>query len=232
MNKLIYISDNDILVRQIIQTFLEKEGFRVVCFENVDLLYSAFLDKECELLILDIQTPDSNNFMVAAKIRQLSNLPIIMLTTRESEDDYVFGISLGIDVYLTKPVNPVRLVAHVRALLIKAELNKHVPAAKVRSQLSYADITIYPDNLITHCKEAELKLTKTEFQLLKFMFEHQNRAISRGELLNKIWGYNSPIGTRATDDTIKRLRRKLVAADSKVLIDTVWGFGFRLRTKG
>jgi len=232
MDKMIYIADNDVVTRQILQTFLEKENFRVVCFENGDLLFTAFQQEECALIILDILMSGSNSFMVAAKIRQLSNLPIIMLTTKESDDDYIFGISLGIDAYLTKPINPAKLVAHVRALLIKSELNRHVPAAEIRSKVSFADITIFPDNLTTRCNDTELKLTKTEFQLLKFMFEHQNRAISRGELLNKIWGYNSPVGTRATDDTIKRLRRKLIAAGSNVLIDTVWGFGFRLRSKG
>jgi len=231
MSSLIYIADDDIISRQIIQAFLEKEGFQVECFENGDMLFSAFQQQECALVILDIVVPRDDSFMISAKIRQISNLPIIMLAAEDREEDYIFGISLGVDAYLTKPFSHAKLIAHVRALLIKAELSKHLPIKEKHSELTYADISIYPDSITCHCNEKELELTKTEFQLLKFMVENKNRALSRSELLNEIWGFNQPVETRATDDTIKRLRRKLAAADSQVCIDTVWGFGFRLDTK-
>jgi len=231
MGNLIYIADDDIIIRGIIQSFLEKEGFEVEYFENGDLLFAAFERKQCALVIIDTLMPGSDGFMISAKIRQLSSLPIIMLSTNESDDDYVFGISLGIDAYLTKPFNPAKLIAHVRALLIKAELSKHTPIKEKRNELTFTDITIFPDRITTHCNGKELQLTNTEYSLLKFMIENQERAISRGELLNKIWGDDNVVRTRATDDTIKRLRRKLSTAQSQVSIETVWGFGFRLRSK-
>jgi len=231
VSSLIYIADDEITSRQTIRAFLEKEGFQVECFENGDMLFSAFQQNACELVILDILVPRDDSFMIVAKIRQISNLPIIMLAEEDCEEDYIFGISLGVDAYLIKPFSHAKLIAHVRALLIKAELSKHIPVKEQHSELTYAGITIYPDGLTCHCNDKELELTKTEFQLLKFMIENKNRAISRGELLNEIWGFDHPVETRATDDTIKRLRRKLTIAGSHVLIDTVWGFGFRLGVK-
>ena len=231
MNNLVYIADGDIVIRQIIQTFLQKEGFEVECFATGDKLYEAFEKKPCNLVILDLEMYGSDGFIISAKIRQHSNLPIIMLTARESEEDYVFGISLGIDAYLTKPFSPAKLIAHIRALLIKAELGKHMPVKERLVELSYGDITLIPENRTSSCNEKDLALTNTEFHLLRFMLENAERAISRGELLNEVWGYDSPIGTRATDDTIKRLRRKLMEIGSLVSIDTIWGFGFRLGMK-
>ncbi|MCL1788707.1 MAG: response regulator transcription factor [Defluviitaleaceae bacterium] len=231
MSNLVYIADSDIVVRQIVQAFLQKEGFEVECFATGDALYAAFEQKPCDLVILDLEMHGSDGFIISAKIRQRSSLPIIMLTARESEEDYVFGISLGIDAYLIKPFSPAKLIAHIRALLIKAELGKHMPVKEYFTDLTYGDVSLSPENRTTSCNDKEFGLTNTEFHLLKFMLQNKERAISRGELLNEIWGYDSPVGTRATDDTIKRLRRKLGEAGSLVSIDTVWGFGFRLGMK-
>ena len=231
MNKLIYIADSDIVVRQIVQAFLQKEGFDVTCFATGDTLYEAFEKSPCDLIILDLDMYGSDGFIITSKIRQRSNLPIIMLTARESEEDYVFGISLGIDAYLLKPFSPAKLIAHIRALLIKAELGKHMPVKERHVELNFGDVALIPENRTSSCNGKDLALTNTEFHLLRFMLENKERAISRGELLNEIWGYDSSVGTRATDDTIKRLRRKLIEAGSHVTIDTVWGFGFRLGAK-
>ena len=228
MNNLVYIADDDAINLRMVQVILEKEGFQVICFENGDLLYEAFLQKKCNLVILDVLMPGNDGFTIGAKIRQISNLPIIVLTGQESDDDYIFGISLGLDVYLTKPFNPAKLIAHVRTLLIRAELNKPILPEEKPTTLTYADITIDLGKLTVNCNNEGLQLTNTELNLLIFMFENHARAISRDELLNKIWGYDSIVGTRAIDDAIKRLRKKLTEANSLVSIDTVRGFGFRV----
>jgi len=95
----------------------------------------------------------------------------------------------------------------------------------------FSDITIHSDKLMAYCKETELGLTNTEFNLLSYLLENQDKAVSREELLNKIWGYDNAVETRATDATVKRLRKKLSDANSNVLIDTVWGHGFRIGKK-
>ena len=231
MNNLIYVADDDAVNLLMVRTILEKEGFQVESFENGDLLYEAFLQKKCNLVILDVLMPGNDGFTIGAKIRQVSNLPIIVLTGQESDDDYIFGISLGLDVYLTKPFNPAKLIAHVRTLLIKAELGRPLPSAQPEEKpaiLSYADITIDTNMLTVQCNNGELQLTNTELNLLIFMFENHTKAVSRDELLNAVWGYDNVVGSRAIDDAIKRLRRKLTDAESRVLIDTVRGYGFRV----
>ena len=228
MGKLIYIADDDVVTRRLVQAFLEKEGFQVEVFENGDLLYEAFVRQTCDLIVLDAIMPGSDGFMTGAKIRQLSNVPVIMLTGQESDADYIFGISIGFDAYLVKPFNPAKLIAHVRTLLLKAELNKSAQPVDALDVIMYADITIYPNKLAAYCNDKELKLTKMEFNLLAFMFENKERVVSKEELLSKIWGLDSSIKTRVIDDTLKRLRPKLIEADSRVSIDTVWGVGFRL----
>jgi len=231
VNNLIYIADDDAVNLLMVSTILEKEGFVIEGFENGDLLYEAFLQKECNLVILDVLMPGNDGFIIGAKIRQISNLPIIMLTGQESDDDYIFGISLGLDVYLTKPFNPAKLVAHVRTLLIKAALG--MPPQQATSEerpnvILFADISIDTDLLSVTCNGNELSVTHTELNLLIFMFQNHARAVSREELLNTIWGYDNVVGSRAIDDAIKRLRRKLSDANSMVSIETVRGFGFRV----
>jgi len=231
MSKLIYMAGDDMATRKIVQAYLEKEGLQLTCFDNGNLLFQAFRQTACDLVVLDIAMAGSEGFEISSKLRQLSNLPIIIIAGEESDEDYVFSISIGIDAYLAKPFSPIKLVAHVRALLIRTELSTAVPPPRKQTALTYADTTIYLDSLTVTYNDYEIKLTNTEFNMLKFMFENQHRAISRGELFSKIWGDGSSVGIRATDDTVKRLRKKLGDAGSKVSIDTMWGFGFRLRAK-
>jgi len=208
-----------------VQAILEKEGYDVVCFENGDLLFDAFIKKNSDIVILDIVMPGSDGFSVGAKIRQVSKLPIIVLTGQASDEDYIFGISLGLDVYLTKPVNPAKLAAHVKTLILRAES----PMAMYKPlDISYADIIINPSKKEVHANNNMVQLTATEYNLLKFMLQNQERAISREELLVKVWRYNVTVDTRSIDDTLKRLRRKLADAGSQASIDTVRGYGFRL----
>ena len=229
MYNLIYVADDDAVNLRMVQVLLEKEGFHVECFENGDLLYEAFLQKQCSLVILDVLMPGSDGFIIGTKIRQVSNLPIIVLTGKETDDDYIFGISLGLDVYLTKPYNPAKLIAHVRTLLIKAELERPASPEEKPAIVSFANLTIDVHKVVAYCGEDKLQLTNTEFGLLKFFLENRERAITRDELLTKVWGFNSIVETRAVDDALKRLRRKLTEANSLATIDTVRGYGFRVR---
>jgi DNA-binding response OmpR family regulator len=231
MSNLVYVADNNTVTCRSIKTFLENEGHHIICFADSNDLFVAFQRAKCNLVIIDVVESGKDGFLAGAKIKQLYNVPIITLIGQESDDDYVLSISLGFDACITKPINPAKLIAHVRALLIKAELGKHIPMPEKRSEIAYGDITLHPNTLTAFCKNKEIKLTNTEFNLLRFLFENKDRAISRGELMNKIWGKDSPAGSRAADDTMKRLRKKLVAVESQVSIDSVWGFGFRLAAR-
>ncbi|MCL2199135.1 MAG: response regulator transcription factor [Defluviitaleaceae bacterium] len=228
MSKLIYIAEDEKNIRRLIHSFLEKEGYVVKSFENGDLLYEAFGQKNCDLVILDIMMPGSSGLIICTKLRAISKVPIIMLTARDTDEDYISGISLGSDDYFTKPFNPVKLIMRVKAMLRRVEMDTET-VEKINEAKTLADLTIYSEKFMAYVSGNELLLTNTEFSLLTYLLENQDKAVSREELLNKIWGYDNAVETRATDAAVKRLRKKLTEAGSTVSIDTVWGHGFRIR---
>jgi len=231
-SKTIYLAEDEKNIRNLLATFLEKEGYHVVAFETGDELYQAFTKNPADLVILDVMMPGSSGFIICSKLRELSPVPIIMLTARDTEEDYVSGIALGSDAYFTKPFSPIKLVMQVKAMLRRVELDTSPIVTKTQNvdELFFADIKIHLKKFTVFRGEKELKLTHTEFALLAYLFENKERATSREELLTKIWGYDAVIETRATDDTVKRLRKKMADAHSVVQIETIRGFGFKLTT--
>ena len=233
MTSQIYIAGNDLTTKQITQPHLQREGYNVQCFDTNDQLYSAFAQTPCALAILNTYTSGKSGFIVGAMLRQLSDIPIIILAAEDCDDDYIFCISLGLDAYLAKPICQTKLVAHVRALITKTGRYQSAPQPQLMpSKLTYADLSLCHSKIMAYCNDMALKLTGTEFRLLAFLLENQDRAILRNEFLSKIWGEKHSIGIRAVDDVIKRLRKKLMLAASCVSIDTVWGHGFRLSVRG
>jgi len=232
MSKLIYIAEDEANIRIPLKAFLEKEGYTVIAFENGDLLYEEFQKHVPDLVILDVMMPGSSGFIICTKIRAVSTIPIIMLIARGSDEDYTTGISLGSDDYLTKPFSPIKLVMRVKALFRRLEMQPTLQAvSSAGNKFEYADIVIDADNMMTFCKGNELKLTNTELKFFMHLIKHKDKAVSRDELLSKVWEHEYAIETRVTDDTVKRLRKKLVDAGSQVSIETVWGFGFRIGMK-
>ena len=232
-SKIIYIAEDEKNIRNLIATFLEKEGYDVSAFETGDELYDAFKQHPADLVILDVMMPGSSGFIICTKLRDISTVPIIMLTARDTEEDYISGISLGSDAYFTKPFSPIKLVMQVKAMLRRIDMDMPTTTTQTidPDQISFADVTIHRGKLSAFCKDVELKLTHTEFSLLSYLFENKERAIPREELLTKIWGYDAVIETRATDDTVKRLRKKMTDVGSLVQIETVRGYGFKLMIK-
>lgn len=229
--KVIYIADDEANIKNLLKSFLERENYEVQAFDNGDDLFKAFTKKVCDLVILDIMMPGSDGLTICSMIRQISNVPIIMLTARDSDADYIAGITLGSDDYFTKPVSPMKLVMRVKAIFRRIDMDKKPLLNEI---LTFGDIEV---NLATKTvistsinkNGEEIQLTPNEFNLLVYLMENQNRAVSRDELLDKIWGFTGDIETRVADDTVKRLRKKL--SDANLLIDTVWGFGFRIKEK-
>ena len=231
--KSIYLAEDEKNIRNLLSSFLKKEGYDVSAFETGDELYAQFQLKPADLIILDVMMPGSSGFIICMKIREISTVPIIMLTAKDTDEDYISGISLGSDAYFTKPFSPVKLVMQVKAMLRRVEMDLVATSTEPAdpNQIQFADTTIYLNQLTAFCGEEELKLTHTEFSMLAFLFENKERAISREEFLTKIWGYHATIETRATDDTVKRLRKKLAEIDSRVQIETIRGYGFKLSSK-
>ncbi|PKM84008.1 MAG: DNA-binding response regulator [Firmicutes bacterium HGW-Firmicutes-13] len=229
MRKSIYIANDEQNIREVVKSFLESEGYRVTAFENGNKLLATFQEKSCDLVILDVMMPGSSGFTVCSELRRISTVPIIMLTARDSDIDYATGINLGSDDYFTKPFSAISLVMRVKAIFRRIELDKTGKENISPRILVYADIKIDLNNKTVMLDGTPLELSPNEYNLLSYLIENKDRAISRDELLNKIWGYNSEEETRASDDTVRRLRKKL--SGSRTVIDTVWGFGFRLKVR-
>jgi DNA-binding response OmpR family regulator len=227
MNERIYIAEDEAGIRETVKTFLESEGYQVEDFMNGDLLYDRFLEEPCDLCILDVLMPGSTGFQITKKIRDISSVPIIILTARDSDIDYATGINLGSDDYFTKPFSAISLVMRVKAMLRRVQLDRNDKGGDKEEKVNYGDVSINRKTMKVTAGGSEVDLTPSEYNLLLYLAENRDRAVSRDELLDKIWGYGKDIETRACDDTVRRLRKKLQG--SNVRVETVWGFGFTLK---
>ena len=223
MAQSIYIADDEKNIRDLIKGFLVNEGYTVSAFENGDALLEAFLENPSDMVILDIMMPGTDGLTICSQIRQKNNVPIIIVSARDSEIDRITGFSYGSDDYLVKPFSPLELVARVKAVFRRLNLDKEHQKTR---RLQFGDIMLNVDTRACTLQEQTLDLTPTEFALLVYMFEHSERAISRDELLKNVWKFDFEVDTRAVDDVLKRLRKKI--AGSSVIIESVWGFGFKL----
>ncbi|HEO4278589.1 TPA: response regulator transcription factor [Streptococcus agalactiae] len=223
MTKIIYFADDEKNIRDLVVPFLEHDGFTVRAFETGDLLLEAYKNQKPDLVILDIMMPGTNGLDVMKSIRQYDNVPIIMLTARDSDVDFITAFNLGTDDYFTKPFSPIKLSLHVKALFKRLDEK----AIKNDTQYQFLDLTLDTEKRIALLSNEEMPLTKTEFDFLLVLIEKPETAFSRETLLNRIWGFDD-IESRAVDDTIKRLRKKFKQCHSQVSIKTVWGYGFKL----
>lgn len=223
MTKIIYFADDEKNIRDLVVPFLEHDGFTVRAFETGDLLLEAYKNQKPDLVILDIMMPGTNGLDVMKSIRQYDNIPIIMLTARDSDVDFITAFNLGTDDYFTKPFSPIKLSLHVKALFKRLDEK----AIKNDTQYQFLDLTLDTEKRIALLSNEEMPLTKTEFDFLLVLIEKPETAFSRETLLNRIWGFDD-IESRAVDDTIKRLRKKFKQYHSQVSIKTVWGYGFKL----
>ena len=225
MSELIYIADDEKNIRELVKCFLENQGYEVETFSNGDDLFKRYKEKNADMIILDVIMPGTDGVEICRQIRQIANVPIIILSAKDSEEDRIKGISVGGDDYLTKPFSPIELVARVQALFRRISMDKVEKLEKV----TFGNIKIDVTKKQAYVDDEEIALTPLEFDFLKYLIQKNNQAISREELLKEVWKIAYDIDTRATDDTVKRLRRKI--ADSNVEIKTVWGYGFKMALK-
>lgn len=225
MSELIYIADDEKNIRELVKCFLENQGYEVETFSNGDDLFKRYKEKNADMIILDVIMPGTDGVEICRQIRQIANVPIIILSAKDSEKDRIKGISVGGDDYLTKPFSPIELVARVQALFRRISMDKVEKVEKV----TFGNIKIDVTKKQAYVDDEEIALTPLEFDFLKYLIQKNNQAISREELLKEVWKIAYDIDTRATDDTVKRLRRKI--ADSNVEIKTVWGYGFKMALK-
>ena len=227
MGHTIYLADDEKSIRELLHSFLASDGYTVRSFESGDALLEAFRQEPAELVILDIMMPGTDGLTVCRELRTLSDIPIILLTAKDSELDYVMGISQGSDDYLTKPFRPTILLMKVKALLRRVEMDRGKTAAE--DELHYGDIRYSATENAIFYGAAPMSLTQTELRLLSYMMKQPEKAYSREELLSAVWGFDSEVETRVTDETLRRIRKKLLQAGSTVSVSTIWGFGYKLK---
>jgi DNA-binding response OmpR family regulator len=167
-----------------------------------------------------------DGYSLCSQVRQTSGVPIIIVSAKDTEPDKIAGLTLGCDDYMTKPFSPMELIARIRSIFRRIELDK--ANAGTSDVIKVADVVINHNTKRVDINGRDIGLTGMEFSLLHYLAVNSNRAVSRGELLDKVWGFENEVETRATDDMIKRIRKKLSDAGSGLKIDTVWGYGFRL----
>ena len=227
MGHSIYLADDEKSIRELLHSFLTSDGYDVRSFESGDALREAFHQEPAELVILDIMMPGTDGLTVCRELRSVSDIPIILLTAKDSELDYVMGISQGSDDYLTKPFRPTILLMKVKALLRRVEMDRGKTAAE--EELHYVDIRYSATENAVFCGSTIVALTQTELRLLSYMMKQPEKAYSREERLSAVWGFDSDVETRVTDETLRRIRKKLLQAGSTVSVSTIWGFGYKLK---
>ena len=219
----IFIADDEKNIRDLLGKFLEDAGHEVRLFENVDSLLTGLDDSVPDIVVLDVMMPGIDGFTACSRIRKAHpDITIILLTARDTDADFMTGFMAGCDDYLTKPFSPLKLTLKVNAILSKLGKNE-----KSTDEMTFGDLSLDASSFSCRVLDNELKLTKTEFQVLSLLLSTPEKAVSRDKLLSDIWGY-SEVETRVTDDTMKRLRKKLKDAGSRAHIETIWGFGFKL----
>ena len=202
MAKRIYVADDELHIRTLIQTFLVNEGYEVETFEDGNSLFDAFHASCPDLIILDVMMPGMDGFALCTAIRRESRVPIIIVSAKDAPMDRVTGITLGSDDYMVKPFLPLELVARVKALFRRAGYIRQ----DAGETLVCANLSLDPRSRCMTVDGAHFSVTPTEFAFLP----------------------DYDLDTRVADDLVKRLRRKFREAGCRAAIETVWGYGFRL----
>lgn len=222
--KKIIVADDEMRIRKLVSDFLKREGYEPVEAENGQQALDLFekLKDDVVLLILDIMMPEYNGWEVCRKIRENSDVPIILLTARSEEFDELTGYEAGADDYVTKPFSPSVLMKRVAALLRRAD-----GSSKTRNGKSISNLIINEEAHEVHLNGTELELTLKEYNILLKLMENPGRVYSREQLLDSIWGYDYVGDIRTVDSHVARLRTKLGDWGIKHL-KTVYGIGYKI----
>ena len=217
--KKILVVDDEQLIRKLVTDFLKKEGYSTIEAEDGRKAMELFSDEEdIDLIILDVMLPEYDGFTVCREIRKKSRVPIIMLTARVEEFDEIFGLDIGADEYISKPFSPNILIARVNAVL-RRTMPTNTEIKEFRGlTIDHNAHQVIMEGLI-------VDLSPKEYELLTYLAENYGKALSREQILDKVWGYDYYGDLRTVDTHINRLRIKL---DSKSdYIHTVRGYGYR-----
>ncbi|MDT0500902.1 MULTISPECIES: phosphate regulon transcriptional regulator PhoB [unclassified Halomonas] len=226
--KTVLIVDDEAPIREMIAMALEMADYRVLEADNAQTAHAMVVDHQPDLLLLDWMMPGTSGIELARRLKRdetTAELPIIMLTAKGEEDNKIQGLEAGADDYITKPFSPRELVARLKAVLRRATPHGVEEAVEVDG------LRLDPVSHRVSADGQELGVGPTEYRLLQFFMTHQERAYTRSQLLDQVWGGNVYVEERTVDVHIRRLRKAL-GERHQHLVQTVRGTGYRFSTKG
>ena len=220
----ILVVDDESRMRKLLRDFLSAKGYQILEAEDGEKAIEVFEENrnKIKLILLDVMMPKLDGWSVLRKIRQESNLPVIMLTARGEEQDELFGFELGVDEYISKPFSPKILVARVEAILKRVY-------GDTKQLKDYDGIVIDQEGRTVKVDGKPIDLSLREYELLKYLLDNENIALSRDKILNNVWNYDYYGDSRTIDSHIKKIRHKL--GKKGKYIETVRGIGYKFEIK-
>ena len=216
------VVEDESSIASFVALYLKNAGYAVrTVATGRDALAEAESQRP-DLIILDLMLPDVDGIEVCRRIRQRSDVPILMLTARDEDVDKIIGLEVGADDYLTKPFNPRELVARVKSILRRAAPERRKSESE---ELQHGDLTINAGKREVHVGDEEIRLAPKEFDLLWELLDHRGIVLTRDQLLERVWGYTFAGDTRTVDVHVRQIRRKL--GDASPIV-TVWGVGYKV----
>ncbi|MBN2260777.1 MAG: response regulator transcription factor [Clostridiales bacterium] len=230
MKKVLIVEDEK-TISDIIKVNLLKEGYSIIQAYDGKQALEIYKDENPDLILLDVMLPYIDGFQVCRKIREKSNIPIVMLTAKEEEVDKVLGLELGADDYITKPFGMRELIARVKANIRRVEIDSNVEEILTNEKIiKSADLVIDLNRYEVRKNENIIELTKREFELLTFLASQDTQVFTREQLLKDVWGYEYFGDIRTVDVTVRRMREKIEEDSSNPkFIMTKRGVGYYFR---
>ncbi|WP_098742862.1 response regulator transcription factor [Paenibacillus sp. EZ-K15] len=221
MKRSLLLVEDDLLMREFITDYFKKEQWEVHEAENGRIALEIFEQTSIDLMVLDIMMPEMDGWSVCRRIREKSDVPIIMITARAEDDDHIMGFELGADEYVTKPLSPRVLVARAAALIKR----KEGTVGREGDRLVYGDLYVNRTAHTVSVAGNKVNLSPKEYDLLLFLIKHYGKVLSRDYILDAVWGYDYLGDLRTVDTHIKKLRAKL--GDEGRYIGTVIRSGYK-----
>ena len=229
MNKhTILVVDDESSIRDMLRVALEMANYQVLEADNAQTAHAFIIDKKPDLILLDWMMPGTTGIELARRLKReplSAHIPIIMLTAKVEEDNKIQGLEVGADDYITKPFSPRELVARLKAVLRRSAPDDE------STPIVVSGLRLDPSSHRISINEQAIDMGPTEYRLLEFFLTHQERAYSRGQLLDQVWGGNVYVEERTVDVHIRRLRKALSIDGHERLIQTVRGTGYRFSTQ-
>lgn len=228
MNKIL-IADDEAQIREILRVYFEKADFEVVEAEDGQQALSRVEKEKPNIVLLDIMMPVMDGIQACEEIRKTYDIPIIMLTAKDEDDDRILGLEKGADDYITKPFNAREVIARVKAVLRRSGGFQNLTD---KMRINYEGLSIDRERMEVISHDQQVTFTTKEFELLWYLASAPGKVYSRNQLLESIWGYTYFGDTRTVDTHIKRIRQKLAIPKESVWdIATVWGVGYKFELK-